>query len=69
MGVNAWTVPATTPALRTSGQAFALRFSRARADGKILREITRILPYGANMCVTKTREVFHVETERVMLHR
>jgi hypothetical protein len=26
-------------------------------------------PYGANMCVTKTREVFHVETERVMLHR
>ena len=29
----------------------------------------QITPCGANMCVTKTREVSHVETERVMLHR
>ena len=29
----------------------------------------RKYPWGANMCITKTREVFNVETERVMLHR
>ncbi|AQT69289.1 hypothetical protein STSP2_02478 [Anaerohalosphaera lusitana] len=27
------------------------------------------LACGANKCVTKTREVSNVETERVMLHR